>query len=116
MVLAGVLHFRATDAYVSVMPDYLPWHRELVLISGFFEIAGGLGLLVARTRKWAGIGLILLFIAVFPANVHMAVENIQPFSFEIPAYALWGRLPFQLVFILWAWWVSQPWRSGSLSS
>lgn len=108
MALAGFLHFWATDAYVSVMPAYLPWHRELVLISGFFEIAGGIGLLLPATRRWAGIGLIALYVAVFPANVNMALEHIQPFDFEIPAAVLWSRLPIQLVFIVWAWWVSQP--------
>ena len=108
MVVAGSLHFIATDGYVSIMPDYLPLHRELVYLSGLLEMALGIGLLWQRSRQAAGIGLILLFAAVLPANINMAVENIQPFDFIIPAFWLWVRLPFQLVFIYWAWRVSRP--------
>lgn len=108
MVLAGTLHFLFTEAYVSVMPDYLPWHEELVLISGFFEIAGGLGLLVPATRIFAGWGLIALYLAVLPANINMAVHDIQPASITIPLWLLWLRIPLQAVFIWWAWAVSRP--------
>ena len=108
MVLAGVLHFLYTDRYVAVMPDYLPWHEELVLISGFFEIAGGLGLLVPATRNLAGIGLIALYLAVLPANINMAINNIQPESITIPLWLLWFRIPLQIPFIWWAWRASRP--------
>lgn len=108
MVIAGVLHFVATDTYVSIMPQYLPLHRELVYLSGLFEIVFGLGLLWPRTRQMAGLLLILLYIAVLPANIEMAVRNIQPAGFHIPTFLLWARLPFQLVFIYWAWRVSRP--------
>ncbi len=108
MVVAGSLHFIATDAYISIMPGYLPWHRELVYISGVFQIAGGIGLLVPGTRKLAGWGLIALYIAVLPANINMALYNIQPGSFTIPLTLLWARLPLQLVFIYWAWYASRP--------
>jgi len=110
MVVAGALHFAATDAYVAIMPDYLPWHRELVWLSGIFEVLLGLGLLWRKTRWPAGIGLILLYLAVLPANVNMAVNDIQPAGFHIPAWLLWARLPSQLVFIYWAWQVSRPER------
>ncbi len=116
MVVAGILHFVATDAYVSVMPDYLPLHRELVYLSGIIEILFGLGLLWHKTRQVAGIGLILLFLAVLPANINMAVQDIQPASFHIPAFLLWARLPFQFVFIYWAWWVSRPESVGDETS
>ncbi len=108
MVIAGGLHFLATDAYVAIMPAYLPWHWELVYLSGIFEILGGLGLLVPRWRRAAGLGLIALYVAVFPANINMAVNNIQPSGIAIPEALLWARLPLQGVFIAWAWWVSQP--------
>ncbi len=108
MVIAGALHFVATDAYASIMPAYLPAHRELVLISGVFEILGGAGLLIARVRGAAGIGLIALFIAVLPANFNMAVHEIQPAGFYISPVLLWARLPLQLVLIAWAWLVSRP--------
>ena len=108
MVVAGALHFVATEAYVSIMPGYLPLHRELVYLSGIFEILFGLGLLWGKTRKLAGTFLVLLYIAVLPANVEMAVHDIQLASFRIPAFLLWVRLPFQFVFIYWAWRVSRP--------
>ncbi len=108
MVVAGMLHFVATDAYVAVMPGYLPLHRELVYLSGMFEVLFGLGLLWRKTREAAGIGLIVLYLAVLPANINMAVHDIQPASFHIPAFALWARLPFQFVLIYWAWRVSRP--------
>lgn len=108
MVVAGTLHFFATDAYVGIMPGYVPLHRELVYLSGVFEIGLGIGLLWRRTRTASGVGLILLYLAVLPANVNMAVHDIQPASFHIPSFWLWARLPFQLVFIYWAWRVSRP--------
>ncbi len=108
MVVAGILHFAATDAYVAIMPDYLPLHRELVYLSGVFQILLGLGLLWHKARQAAGIGLILLFLAVLPANINMAAQDIQPASFRIPAFLLWARLPFQFVLIYWAWRVSRP--------
>ena len=108
MTVAGILHFVATDAYVSIMPDYLPLHRELVYLSGIIEVLSGLGLLWHKTREAAGICLIVLFLAVLPANINMVVHDIQPASFHVPAYLLWARLPFQLVLIYWAWRVSRP--------
>jgi len=108
MVVAGTLHFVATDAYVAIMPDYLPLHRELVYLSGVFELVFGLGLLFRGTRGLSGILLILLFIAVLPANINLAIQNIQPAGYHIPAVLLWARLPLQLVLIYWAWRVSRP--------
>lgn len=116
MIVAGILHFVATDAYVSIMPDYLPLHRELVYLSGIFEVLSGLGLLWHKTREAAGTCLILLYLAVLPANINMAVQDIQPASFHIPAFLLWARLPFQLVFIYWAWRVSRPESIGDETS
>lgn len=108
MVLAGLNHFRVPDVYVAMMPEALPWPLELVYISGVFEVLGGLGLILPRTRRAAGWGLIALFIAVFPANINMAVNQLPLGGQLVPAWALWARLPLQLVFIAWAWWVSRP--------
>ena len=105
-IAAGVNHFIMTDAYVSIMPPYLPAHRLLVLLSGGFEILGGLAVLPRATRSAAGWGLIALLVAVFPANLHMA---LNPESFTVaPAWALYARLPLQLVFIAWAYWATRP--------
>lgn len=104
VIFAGILHFARPEKFVAIVPDWLPAHRALVAVSGFFEILGGVGLLVRRVRKAAAWGLVALFVAVFPANVNMAVNKIL---IENP-WILWGRLPFQLVLIAWAWWFTRP--------
>jgi uncharacterized membrane protein len=108
MIAIGVTHFLRTADFVAIVPPWLPSPRALVLISGACEIAGGFGLLVPRLRRAAAIGLVLLYIAVFPANCNMALHNIQPPGAHIPTVLLWVRLPFQALFIAWAWWVRRP--------
>lgn len=109
-VAAGVNHFVMPEFYLKIMPPYLPWHRELVALSGVAEILLGLLILPERTRWWAGWGLILLLIAVFPANI----ETVRKFAMEPPvtAYkvALWLRLPLQLVLIWWVGWACRLWK------
>ena len=105
-VAAGVNHFLSTDFYVPMMPPYLPAHLELVYLSGFFEILGGILVLVPRTRALAGWGLIAVLVAIFPANVHMALSpELFP---DMPVFALYARLPFQVVFFAWAYWATRP--------
>jgi uncharacterized membrane protein len=113
MVSAGILHFVAEKFFLQIVPPQLPAARLLVWISGVIEIALGVSLWPERTRRLAGYGLVALYIAVFPANIYMAVANVQlrdmPAWFEQPLpAALWLRLPFQLVLIAWALWVSKP--------
>jgi uncharacterized membrane protein len=97
----GLLHFLKPRVYESIMPDYLPAHRELVLASGAAEMAGGAGLLAGRTARPAGWWLIATLVAIFPANVHMA---LHPERYRrIPPWALWLRLPLQLLFIAQVW-------------
>jgi uncharacterized membrane protein len=105
-VVAGVNHFANPDFYVRIMPPYLPAHRELVVLSGVFEVLGGLGVLMPTSRGLAGWGLILLLLAVFPANIHMALHPEQFAS--IPVFALYARLPLQIVFIAWTYWATRP--------
>jgi uncharacterized membrane protein len=102
-VFAGVMHFIIPASYVGIMPPWLPWHLELVYLSGVLEIAGGVGLLIPRTRRAAGIGLVLLLIAVWPANLQMVLAARAT---EKPLWhqaLLWLRLPLQFVLIWWAW-------------
>ncbi|CAN5924759.1 hypothetical protein BH11MYX4_BH11MYX4_60660 [soil metagenome] len=113
MVAVGVLHFAAPDGFVKIVPAFLPAPLFLVYLSGFFEIVGGLGLLVDRLRRAAGLGLVALYVAVFPANINMAVHAIQPAGAHIPTALLWLRLPFQLLFIGVAWWLSRPSQPAS---
>lgn len=106
MVTVGILHFTHTAVFASIVPDYLPAHDALVLISGVFEIGLGLGLLFERTRVLAAYGLIALFVAVFPANINMALHperTVPGVPFQPSALALWARLPLQFVLIWWAW-------------
>jgi uncharacterized membrane protein len=102
MVVAGVMHFVAPAAYARIVPRGLPAPRTLVFVSGVFEILGGIGLLPQASRPWAAWGLIALFIAVFPANVNMAVNRIGFGRKPPPAWLLWARLPLQAVLIAWA--------------
>jgi len=108
MVGAGVNHFLSPEPYVAMMPAALPAPLLLVHISGVAEILGGLGLIAPATRRLAAWGLVALLVAVFPANLNMAVHHLPLGSLEVPAWALWARLPLQLVLIAWAWWVSRP--------
>lgn len=108
MIAVGALHFLKPDPFVRIVPAWLPAHLALVYVSGAFEIAGGVGLLIKRLRRPAGLGLIALYIAVFPANINMAINHISLDNGPPPPdWALWLRLPFQLVFIAWAYWVSR---------
>ena len=100
-ICAGVMHFLATDGYVAMMPIYIPWQRGLVYLSGAFEIAGGLGVMIPPIRRFAGIGLIVLLIAVFPANAHVALHGLPVASADLPVWGLWLRLPLQFLLIYW---------------
>jgi uncharacterized membrane protein len=105
-VIAGAYHFINPGFYVRIMPPYLPWHLGLVYVSGIFEIVLGAMLFVRRARVFAAWGLIALIVAVFPANIHMAVHSgLYP---EFSPAALWARLPLQGVLIAWAYWLTRP--------
>jgi uncharacterized membrane protein len=101
MIGAGTMHFVNPDFYIRIMPSYLPLHRELVYLSGICEIVLGLLLLIPRYSTLAGWGIIALLIAVFPANIFV-YQNQD----VLPAPPLFHllRLPFQGVFIAWAYW------------
>ena len=109
LIGGGINHFAATDFYRPMMPPYLPWHDGLIYLSGAAEIVLGVAVLVPRTRRLAAWGIILLFIAIFPANLHVALYNV-PYggAEEGSGIANWVRLPFQLVLIAWAWWYTRP--------
>ena len=113
MVVIGVSHFVDPAPFVMIVPPHLPWAYALVLVSGAFEVLGGLGLLVEKTRRFAGWGLIALYLAVFPANIQMALNEIQMFESPLPTWAFWARLPFQFGFIALAYWVSSPNESAA---
>jgi len=105
MVGAGTMHFVRPDFYMKIMPPYLPFHLELVYLSGVFEAALGLLLLIPRFSRLAAWGIIALLVAVFPANIYVFQhQELLPAS---PLLHLL-RLPLQLVFIVWAYWHTRP--------
>lgn len=107
-VTMGVLHFLVPKRFESIMPPYIPLHREAVLVSGAAEIAGGLALLSPKTRPFARWWLLGLLAAVFPANIHMAVSPEQVRGIEkVPRWTLWARLPLQGLMALGVWRASE---------
>ncbi len=106
--IVGGLHFVSWDQFVRLIPPQLPYPKELVYISGFFEILGGIGLLVPSVSRAAAWGIIALFIAVFPANINQAINNIPIDGIPHNQLLYWFRLPFQAVLIAWAWQYTLP--------
>jgi len=103
---AGVRHFTNPAPFVQIVPSYCPFPDALVAISGAAEIAGGVGLLVPAVRRPAAWGLIALFLAVFPANVNMALHPTR-LGMGFAPWMLWVRLPLQLVLIALAYWFTK---------
>ena len=115
MVAAGLNHFRTPAVYVGMMPQSLPWPEALVALSGLAEIAGGLGLVLPATRRWAAWGLVILFIAIFPANLNMAINHLPLGDKVVSPLALWLRLPLQLPLIVWAFWYTRRERTARVA-
>ncbi len=103
---AGANHFIHAAFYQRMIPPGFPSPPMLVFISGICEIAGGIGLLVSSLRPWAGWGLIALLLAVFPANVYMAIHSERFTDLHLPAWCYLLRLPLQPLAMGWLWWVS----------
>ena len=102
-IVAGILHFMFPSAYKKIMPPYIPAHYFMIYVSGFLEVLGGVLLLFTSTQAFASIGLSLLLIAVFPANLYMA-QRMQKKESRY-AWLAWLRLPFQVVLIAWMIWL-----------
>ena len=104
-IAAGINHFWHTAFYVAIMPPWLPWHLALVYLSGAAEIGLGALLLFSRWQMLASWGLIALSLAVFPANIHMALHpELFP---QFTPIGLWLRLPLQIVLITWIGWYTR---------
>lgn len=102
MLVAGINHFVMPRFYEAIVPDFLPWQRELVYASGVAEMAGALGSMHPRTRRPAGIFLISTLVAVYPANIYMAL-NASDYDVPGGQAGLIARLPLQVLFIYWVW-------------
>ncbi|MDQ6618474.1 MAG: hypothetical protein M3Z31_02035 [Pseudomonadota bacterium] len=105
--LGGIAHFVAVNAETRVVPPYIPYPRAAVLISGVFELLGAVGLLWRPTRRAAAVGLFALTVAVTPVHVYMLQ---RPELFQVPYWALIGRLPLQLALLALIAWIAA--RSG----
>ena len=103
-IYVGIRHFIDPHFFMAIMPDYIPYHLEAVYISGICEIILGSMLLLKKTRKLAGWGLIALLIAVFPANIYLAQNEAAQQSLDISQSLAIIRLPFQVLFIGLAYW------------
>jgi uncharacterized membrane protein len=102
----GTLHFVIPRSFEAIMPPSFPRHREAVIVSGLAEIAGGVAIIPRRSRRFARWWLLALLVAVFPANIHMAVnpEQVRGLDLDrVPRWALWARLPLQPLAMLWVW-------------
>jgi uncharacterized membrane protein len=115
-IFAGAMHFADTDFYRPMMPPYLPAHDELIYLSGIAEVMCGIGVLIPRVRVVAAWATIVLLIAVFPANIHIAVDNV-PLGGATEGAGAWNyvRLPFQAVLIAWAWWYTRRKAQGKIA-
>jgi uncharacterized membrane protein len=101
----GIAHFIITDFFAAIMPPYIGWHREIVYISGVFEILGAIGVLIPALRQWAGNGLLLLVVCVSPANIHMWLHpelfpDVSPLFLSI-------RLVVQVALLALIWWCTR---------
>ncbi len=107
IIVVGVTHFVVPEEYVKIVPPQLPYPLGLVYLSGFYEILGGIGLLVPPVSQAAAWGLLALFIAVYPANINMAVNLIKIEHIPNSPWVHVVRLPLQAVLIAWAWWYTK---------
>ena len=111
-IAVGVEHFRNPGLFVPIVPPFLPAPLELVYISGFFEVAGGVGLLWSRSRRLAGWGLLALLVAVYPANIYMLVADVYIDGMARERWLLWARMPLQFVIAAGVLVAADIWRPG----
>jgi uncharacterized membrane protein len=111
---AGVIHLAAPEGFLPIVPDWVPWPRQVVLATGICEIAGSVGLLTVRWRRWAGSMLALYALCVWPANIKHAVDGIHLPPLPDSWWYHGPRLALQPVLIWWALWcggvIDWPWR------
>ena len=109
-ILVGLSHFKNPEIYVKIVPPILPYKLELVYISGLFEILFGTLSIFKKTRFLGSWGLVLLLLAVYPANIYLAITNGN--AMDTSKLIAWGRLPIQLIFISLAYWHSDTENQG----
>ena len=105
--ITGILHFTHIKTFVQIIPPFISAPELVVYVSGVFEILGAIGLLIPRYQRQAAFCLVVLLLAVLPANIYMAVKNVQLDGIMINPILLWLRIPFQGVFIWWVLWCTK---------
>jgi uncharacterized membrane protein len=106
-IFTGATHFLASGKFMEMMPPVIPAPLLMIYASGFFEMLGGIGLIIPATKRPAAYALAALFIAVFPANIYVAYNNVQLGGFMNYSFYQWLRLPLQIVLIGWTMWFTR---------
>ena len=114
-ITIGIKHFINPDFFVAIVPPIIKWKQEIVFISGFLEIILGLLLLLNQTRKLAAWGIIILLIAVFPANIYLYISEIPQETLNISKNQALFRMPFQITLIIISYWHSKKQTSKQFS-
>ncbi|GAB3936895.1 DoxX family protein [Larkinella terrae] len=103
--LIGISHLASPEKLAYMIADWLPYAHEMVILSGIAEMAGGIGLLLPRFRRLAAMGLIILLVVIFPANINVAINQLPaPGGLPASPWYTWSRLLFQPMYIAWIWW------------
>ena len=110
-LFAGTVHLHNPEVFIPVMPPWIPLHLVCIQVSGIFELLGGFGLLipVRKIQFLTGWGLALLLVAVFPANLYMAMAHVQIHGFPPQPWMAWARLPLQPILIAAVLWATRAW-------
>lgn len=114
-VASGLNHFRVPDFYVNIMPDYLPAHEFLVMLSGVTEVVAGLMLAVPGLSRWGAWFIIAHLLVFFTVHFWM-IQHAEDLYSDIPLAGLWLRIPIQVLFIVWTYWFVSPGGGKSESS
>lgn len=106
-IFIGIVHLVTPEKLTYMVPDFLPYPQALVYISGMMEIVWAILLLIPKYQPWAGWGIIALLLAVFPANINVAINQLPaPGGLPAEPWYVWSRLAFQPIYIAWVWWAA----------
>jgi uncharacterized membrane protein len=111
-IIASLPHFVSPERYLPMMPPFIPAPRAMIFLSGVGELLGGIGLLIPSTARLAAWGLAVLLVAIFPANIYVAISGVNAAGLPSSPWYTWSRLPFQIVFVWWVIAAVRPESSG----
>ncbi len=105
-LIAGAMHFVIPEFYLAMMPPFIPFQSFFVVLTGIAEMAGGVGLQIPKLRKLTGLLMIAMLVAIFPANIYVAIAQPALPDITYSSGSMWWRLLLQPLFIAWVWFVS----------